>query len=456
MTIKLVEHKSSDSRPVWLLDAEMSAMADLPRQAQSWLTAQNYQAGAGNVIFIPTQTGAIGGAVVGLGNDNTPFTTAVLAQTLPSGSWHFANTPQNAFLSMLGLLMGDYSFDRYKSQQQNRAITFTVPATVDAAELQRQAESLTLVRDLINTPANDMGPHELELAVRNVAGLYGASVEVTRGEELLQKNLPLIHAVGRAGSAAPRLLDMQWGAPDAPRVTLVGKGVCFDTGGLDIKTASGMLLMKKDMGGAANVLGLARLIMDAALPVRLRLLIPAVENAISGNAFRPGDVITSRKGLSVEIGNTDAEGRLVLADALTLGDEESPDMMIDMATLTGAARTALGPDLPPFYCHDDNFAAQISQHAAHAHDPLWRLPLWQPYMKKLSSRLADISNVTTDSFAGSVTAALFLSRFTQKARLWAHFDIYGWTPVAKPGFPVGGEAQGIRALYGLLKEKYGQ
>jgi len=454
MTIELTAQKNSCSCPIWLLREDMPETPSLPAHAKAWLAAQNYRAKAGTLALIPTEKGTIAGMVLGLGKGENPFTSGVLAKALPEGSWYFANMPEEPFPVMLGILMGGYHFDRYQSGKEPKKIELAIPAHTDMAELKRQAETITLVRDLINTPANDMGPEELEKAVAALAKDYAACLEVTRGEELLHKNLPLIHAVGRAGAAAPRLIDMQWGPQDAPKVTLAGKGVCFDTGGLDIKTVNGMLLMKKDMGGAANTLGLAKLVMDAKLPVRLRLLVPAVENAISGNALRPGDIIPSRKGLSVEIGNTDAEGRLVLADALALGDEEAPDVMIDMATLTGAARIALGPDLPPFYCRDDDFASHITRQAMKNFDPLWRMPLWQPYMENLSSRIADINNVTSDGFAGSVTAALFLSRFTEKAKLWAHFDIYGWTPVAKPGFPAGGEAQGIRALYAVLKERF--
>lgn len=267
----------------------------------------------------------------------------------------------------------------------------------------------------------------------------------------------MIHAVGRASPRAPRLIDCSWGEESHPKITLVGKGVVFDTGGLDIKPSSSMLLMKKDMGGAANVLGLASLIMDARLPVRLRVLIPAVENAVSGNSFRPGDILPSRKGLTIEIGNTDAEGRLVLADALTLADEEEPDLLIDMATLTGAARVALGPDLPPFYTADEALADEVAAHAEKVNDPLWRLPLWQPYMKYLDSKTADMNNVNQSGggFAGSVTAALFLSRFVAKAKAWAHFDIFAWTPIERPGKPYGGEAQAIRALFSLLEARYG-
>ncbi len=274
------------------------------------------------------------------------------------------------------------------------------------------------------------------------------------GDDLLKQNFPLIHAVGRASPRAPRLIDITWGDPAAPKITLVGKGVCFDTGGLDIKPSSGMLIMKKDMGGAACVLGAAHMIMDAKLKVRLRVLIPAVENAISGEAFRPLDIYRSRKGITVEIGNTDAEGRLVLADALALADEEKPELIVDMATLTGAARVALGPDLPAFFATDDALAADVARHAQAENDPVWRLPLWKPYDSMLDSKTADINNVG-GAFAGSITAALFLNRFVTAAKAWAHFDIYGWTPSARPARPEGGECQVARALYALLKERYG-
>ncbi len=317
-----------------------------------------------------------------------------------------------------------------------------------------EASAVTLVRDLVNTPTNDLGPDGIEAAARALAEEFGAGIAVTTGDDLLLAGFPMIHAVGRASAVAPRLIEMTWGHEGAPRVTLVGKGVAFDTGGLDIKPASGMLLMKKDMGGAANVLGLARIVMGEGLPVRLRVLIPAVENAIAGNAFRPGDVLASRNGKTVEIGNTDAEGRLILADALSLADEEAPEILIDMATLTGAARVALGPDLPPFYTDDETLAAEIAAASVAVHDPLWRLPLWKPYARNLSSKIADINNVTTDGFAGSVTAALFLQGFVSQAKAWVHFDVFGWRPQAGPTGPAGGEAQAIRALAHVLRERY--
>jgi leucyl aminopeptidase len=317
------------------------------------------------------------------------------------------------------------------------------------------ANAAALARDLINTPANDMGPEELAQAAQQLAQSFDAKFNCIVGDELTRQNFPLINAVGMASPRAPRLIDFTWGDPSHPKVTLVGKGVCFDTGGLDLKPSSGMLIMKKDMGGAANVLALAQMVMDAQLKVCLRVLIPAVENAVAGNAFRPLDIFTSRKGLTVEIGNTDAEGRLVLADALALADEEKPDLLIDLGTLTGAARVALGPDLPPFYTDDETLAEALSACAKQEHDPLWRLPLWPPYDSWLDSKVANINNAPSGGFAGSITCALFLQRFVEAARSWLHVDIYGWTPTAKPGRPEGGECQAARAIYRLLSNRYG-
>jgi leucyl aminopeptidase len=312
-----------------------------------------------------------------------------------------------------------------------------------------------LARDLVNTPSNDMGPAELALAAQTLAERFGASFTCIVGEDLLQQNFPLIHAVGMASSRAPRLIEVIWGDPAHPKVTLVGKGVCFDSGGLDLKPSSGMLIMKKDMGGAANVLALAQMVMEAKLKLRLRVLIPAVENAVAGNAFRPLDIFPSRKGLSVEIGNTDAEGRLVLADALAYADEEEPDLLIDMGTLTGAARVALGPDLPPFYTNDEALAQDVARCAREENDPLWRMPLWPPYDAWLDSKIANLNNAPSGGFAGSITCALFLQRFVERARSWLHLDIYAWTPTAKPARPEGGECQAARAIFKLLGERYG-
>ncbi|RUY52869.1 leucyl aminopeptidase family protein, partial [Mesorhizobium sp. M7A.F.Ca.CA.001.12.1.1] len=376
------------------------------------------------------------------------------SKALPEGDWHFASAPAEPDLAATALLLGGYVFTRY-GKKPGKALRFGLPAGVDGGRVGRIADGVFLTRDLVNTPTSDMGPEDLEQAVRTLAARHKAEVSVVKGDDLLDRNFPMIHAVGRASAGAPRLIDMRWGQQGAPKVTLVGKGVCFDTGGLDIKPSSGMLLMKKDMGGAANVLGLASMIMAAGLNVRLRVLIPAVENSIAGNAFRPGDVLASRKGITVEIGNTDAEGRLVLADALALADEEEPQLLVDMATLTGAARVALGPDLPPFYTSDEALASDLAAASVAAEDPLWRMPLWRPYDAKLSSKIADINNVTSDGFAGSITAALFLKRFVEKTEGWAHFDIFAWNPADRPHGPAGGEAQGIRALERIIAKRYG-
>jgi leucyl aminopeptidase len=335
------------------------------------------------------------------------------------------------------------------------APTLMIPADADATRIKRLLAGVFLARDLINVPANDMGPDAIEKAFRALAAHYKADVSVIHGDELLEKNFPLIHAVGRAAAQAPRLLKLRWGKRGHRKITLVGKGVAFDTGGLDIKPSSSMALMKKDMGGAANVMGLALMIMDAKLKIDLTVLVPVVENSISGNAFRPGDIYRSRAGLTVQIDNTDAEGRLILADALALADEDEPELLIDMATLTGAARVALGPDLPPFYTDDEVLASELASASVAVEDPLWRMPLWKPYEVKLASKIADMNNVTTDGFAGSITAALFLKRFVEKTPTWVHLDIFAWNPWERPYGPAGGEAQGIRALEKVLSQRFG-
>ncbi|WP_062017069.1 M17 family metallopeptidase [Aureimonas sp. AU4] len=445
----------SDTRPVYpVFEGRLEA---LPVSARAWAEANGFKAAAGALLVLPGEDGRPGGALLGLGagpaTPETAMLTGALAQ-LPAGAWRLEEAGLEADLAALGFLLGGYRFERYvKPADPERAPRLHVPGLASRERVLQAAEAICAVRDLVNTPTNDMGPDAIEAAARELAGRHGASVEVTVGEALLP-GFPMIHAVGRASAVAPRLVDIRWGEAGAPRVTLVGKGVAFDTGGLDIKPASGMLLMKKDMGGAANVLGLASMVMAAKLPVRLRVLVPAVENAISANSFRPGDVLRSRQGDTVEIGNTDAEGRLILADALSLAGEEEPEILVDMATLTGAARVALGPDLPPFYTDDEALAGEIAAAATAVHDPLWRLPLWKPYAKALSSKIADTNNVTADGFAGSVTAALFLQRFTGRAKSWVHFDIYGWRPQAGPLGPAGGEAQGIRALYHMLAARY--
>lgn len=428
--------------------------ASLPIAARTWAGVHSFAGEAGSHIAIPNAEGAISQVIAGVSGSSVPdpFALGRLARTLPGGLYVFGDGVADPRLAALGWCLEAYSFENYRKTASAPA-QLACPAGVERIEVLRAAEAAWFTRDLINTPASDMGPDELEQAARRVARVFKARVKVIKGPTL-ERNFPLIHHAGKASPRAPRLIDIAWGPARAPKVTLVGKGVCFDTGGLDIKPASGMLLMKKDMGGAATVLGLARMIMAAKLPVRLRVLIPAIDNAIAGNAFRPGDVLRSRKGITVEIGNTDAEGRLVVADALALADEERPDLLIDMATLTGAARVALGPDLPPFYTDDDGVAESIARAARTENDPLWRMPLWQPYARLFESRIADMDNSGDSGFAGSITAALFLKRFVERAKTHVHFDIYAWTPQALPGRPKGAEAQGQRALFAVIRERY--
>ncbi|MAW79719.1 MAG: leucyl aminopeptidase [Parvularcula sp.] len=424
--------------------------SDAPAALKQLARANGFNGEAGAVL-------SNGEAVLlGVGDKSDPFITAAAAEKLVEGEYVFAGSFDKtaADLAVLGWLLGGYRFDRYK-QQKPALARLVAPENADAAAMRRAAQSVFLVRDLVNTPAGDMGPAALEQAARNLAMEMGAQIETIVGDELLGNNFPMIHAVGRAAKGAPRLIDMRWGDAGAPKLTLVGKGVTFDSGGLNIKGGAGMALMKKDMGGSAHCLGLARLIMEAGLKVRLRVLIPAVENAISGDAFRPGDILQSRQGLSVEIGNTDAEGRLILADALTYGGEEEPDLMISLATLTGAARVALGPELAPFYCDDGDLVEALEKAAEKTADPVWRMPLWRGYESMLSSQIADVNHISGGSFAGSVTAALFLKKFAGEAARWMHFDLYAWRPKAAPGRPQGGEAQAIRALFEVLEGRYG-
>ena len=435
-----------------------AASAALPEQAQLFAKANGFAAKPGACLTLPSADGAIAHVVFGLEDDANRsrdlFRPGQLPGLLPAGVYRFANAPHDMRLAVLAFALGSYRYSRYR-QTDVPNVRLVPPHDIDVTEIGRMAEAATLARDLINTPANDMGPAQLAQAARDLAVRFGAQFNCIVGDELTHQNFPLIHAVGIASPRTPRLIDLTWGDPAHPKVTLVGKGVCFDTGGLDLKPSSAMLIMKKDMGGAANVLALALMVMDAKLKVRLRVLIPAVENAVAGNAFRPLDIFPSRKGATVEIGNTDAEGRLVLADALAFADEEAPDLLVDLGTLTGAARVALGPDLPPFYTNDETLALDIARCAKAENDPLWRLPLWAPYDSWLDSKVADISNAPSGTFAGSITCALFLQRFVAAAKSWLHVDIYGWTPSAKPARPEGGECQAARAIYKLLGERYG-
>ena len=446
------------SIPIWFVTAATwrDIGAGLDQNACAFAKAAGFEPLPGRHALLPGPDGALAAVLFGLeeeGKPFDPFLPGTLAGLLPRGVYRFANAAHDQRLAALAVALGAYRFIRYGKPANE--VRLEVPEQTDAAHLSRIVEAVYLARDLINTPANDMGPGELADAAAALAARHGASIGVTVGDDLLARNFPLIHAVGRAAARPPRLIDLSWGDPAAPKVTLVGKGVCFDSGGLDIKSESAMLLMKKDMGGAAGVLARAHKIKDPKLDGRLRVLIPAVENSISGGAFRPLDVYKSRKGLQVEVGNTDAEGRLVLADALALADEERPDLLVDMGTLTGAARVALGPDLPPYYTDDEALAGDVARHARAAHDPLWRLPLWRPYDAMLDSKVADTNNIATGGFAGSIICALFLNRFVGAAKAWLHLDIYAWTPSPKPGRPEGGECQGARALYSLLAERYG-
>jgi len=424
---------------------------------QAYLKSIAFSARDGELCLIPNPQGALASAVLGLGKGEDILALATFAEQLPRGTYRFAETPESlgGANGALAWALGTYEFARYRKPKAKGA-KLVLPSGVDGAEIARIAEGIFFGRDLINTPPNDIGPEELADAARGLAKKHGAKFSVIVGDALKTANYPLVHAVGQGSDRAPRLVDLAWGRANAPKVTLVGKGVCFDTGGYDLKPSSGMLSMKKDMGGAATVLAIADMVMGAKLDVRLRVLIPAVENSVSGRAYRPSDVFKSRKGLTVEIGNTDAEGRLVLADALTEADSEAPDLLIDIATLTGAARVATGFELPPFFTDDETLAAELMRHAKETQDPVWRMPLWRGYETALNSSVADLNNNPDYGYAGAITAALFLNRFVSKAKSWMHLDIAAWTDRPKPGRRKGAEATAARALYALLRERYGR
>ena len=450
-----------DAVPIFFVSTETwpQIRADLPATAAAFAAACDFEPMPGRLLILPSADGSLAGVLFGIERKDAKsrdlFLPGRLATSLPAGVYRFANDPHDVALATLAFVLSSYRFTRYKKKDDAQAPELCPPDGVDVDRILRIASAVELGRDLINTPANDLGPDALETAALKLATRFVAKASVTRGEKLLQMNYPLIHAVGRASDKAPRLIDFAWGPKDAPKVTLVGKGVCFDTGGLNIKPESAMLLMKKDMGGAATALALAQMLMDANAAIRLRVILPVVENAIAGNAMRPGDIYPSRKGLTVEIGNTDAEGRLILADALDLADEDAPDLLFDFATLTGAARVALGPELPPFYTMDEDLAAEIARHGTQANDPVWRLPLWDPYDRLIDGKVGNLCNISGGSFAGSITAALFLRRFVEKAKAWAHFDIYAWTPTAKSARPEGAEVQVARLLFNLIEARYG-
>lgn len=457
----LSETRGTSAIPIWCVTKRTFTTwrKKQPQAVQRWLKATGFEPTPGGHAIVPAggrAKRAIAGVVLGVRENGSPWDYAGLPVALRRGTYRIETdiSAAQGGQAAIGWGLGTYAFSRFKNKAAPPMATLVVPGGCDRDLVRRTVASTFMVRDLINTPALDMGPAELSEAAKELGRAFGARVRVITGAKLLDQNFPAIHAVGQASTRAPRLIDLRWGKK-GPLVTLVGKGVCFDSGGLDLKSAAGMRLMKKDMGGAANVLGLAHMIMDAGLELQLRVLIPAVENSVSGNAIRPGDIIASRKGLSIEIGNTDAEGRVVLADALALADEEGPDLVVDLATLTGAARVAMGPDISPFFTDDEDLAADLARHSGEQADPLWRLPLWAPYRKMIDSPIADINNAGESPFAGAITAALFLKDFVSEAKSWVHLDIFGWNPGNRPGRPKGGEAMGIRTLFALLQERYG-
>ncbi len=427
---------------------------------KNWISSLGFKAEPGSTCLLPDTAGKLTQVIAGIKNIENFWSVGNLSMTLPEGQYIFnldisdfdqETTEYAEFAIAWGL--GAYQFTQYKKFPRKSA-QLVLPKNYNVELINNIVESIYLVRDLINTPTDDMGPSELAEVTLNLAKQYHAKVKQVIGNDLLKHNYPAIHTVGRASDDEPRLLDLRWGKKQHPKVTLVGKGVCFDTGGLDIKLANNMLLMKKDMGGAAHVLGLARMIMQAKLPIQLRVLIPAVENAISGNAYRPGDIIKSRKGITIEIGNTDAEGRVILADALTEASSEKPDLLIDMSTLTGAARVAVGTELAAMFANNDNIAHELIRHGTQKQDPIWRLPLYAAYRESLNSPIADINNTSPDSYAGAITAALFLKEFVTDDIPWLHFDIMAWNLKSRPGRPQGGEAMALRALFSYLSERY--
>ena len=426
---------------------------------RNWIDATGFSAKLGQICRVPAEDGTMGLVLFGYGDQAARkrgrLHVGALPRKLQQGTYRLAGDFGDPDLAALSWLLGSYRFARYKGHETKKTAALIPPPDVDAARIEAVAEAAALTCDLINTPANDMGPDALETAFGQVAERFSADWTSIRGEDLLARNFPMIHAVGRASDQQPRLLDLRWGQAGNPTVTIVGKGVCFDTGGLNLKPGRSMALMKKDMGGGATAIGLAQMIMALNLPVRLRLLVPAVENSVSAGAFRPGDVLTSRKGLTVEINNTDAEGRLVLADALALAAEEKPQFMVSLATLTGAARVALGTDIQPFFSDDEDWADAIFEAGQKVADPLWRMPFWDPYEGQIEPAIAHLDNAPSGGMGGAITAALFLRRFAEGAEAYAHFDIYGWTPSARPGRPAGGACMGARALLSAIETRFG-
>jgi leucyl aminopeptidase len=459
MTYRFVA--SADRRTIPIIPIETAVFAAWLKTQDAtmkrWVKSAGFDAAVGSISLVAGKDGSLARVLVGVDDHQGLWAYADLPSKLPEGRYAIdaRMDKAGATAAALGWALGCYRFTQYKSKPVASEIPSLVwPKNCDRGAVKRTADATALVRDLINIPPEDMGPPELASAARKLAKKHNARINVVTGNALLKNNYPTIHAVGRAASKAPRLIDMTWGRKDAPKVTLVGKGVCFDTGGLDLKSAAGMLRMKKDMGGSANVLGLAHMIMDAKLDVRLRVLIGAVENSVSGNAYRPSDVIRTRKGITVEVGNTDAEGRLVMCDALAEADREDPALIADFATLTGAARVAVGTQIAAMFCNDDSLADDLYKAGEEGGDPNWRLPLFSAYRRLLKSDVADINNVSEGGFAGAITAALFLKEFVSQKTPWVHFDIMAWNAVARPGRPVGGEAMGMRALYDVIEKRF--
>lgn len=429
----------------------------LDRKQQSWVKVNTFKGNVGEVLIFSTIEGGIDHIVAGKGaGDYSPWLFSRIAETLPEGSYHLKEnlSEHDANFAAFGWAMADYKYDHYLKDKDTKSVILTVGDNCNLTRVNSWIRGTILARDLVNTPTCDMGPDDLALVAERLAKQFKAKIEITRGEELLIKGYNTIHTVGRAAEKEPCLIDIKWGNEKAPKITLVGKGVCFDTGGLDIKPSGAMVTMKKDMGGAAHVLGLGQMIMESGLDIRLRILIPAVENNIAGNAFRPGDIIKSYKGTTIEVGNTDAEGRLVLCDALALASEEIPELIIDFATLTGAARVALGTEVSPYFTNNSKLSAELLKLSENEYDPLWPLPLYLPYEKLLNSTLADINNIGSTGFGGAITAALFLKSFVTNDIPWVHLDVYAWNASAAAGKPKGGEAMGIRTVFEYLVKKY--
>ena len=459
MSLPFVD-RSSSSLPVQLV-AQPRWRAWLKEQSaarRGWIESSGVAGNAGDLALLAGRDGKVAGAVLVLPEQPTLWDFGALATKLPAGTWKIASdtAPVSPTDAAIAIGLGTWRFERYRSKKAKAGARLLWPDGADKARARAVIEAIALARDLITTPSSDMGPAELAAAAAELAKQHEAALKVIVGDDLLTHNYPMVHAVGRASVRAPRLIDLTWGNEDDPKVTLVGKGVCFDTGGLDLKPASGMLNMKKDMGGAATVLAVAAMVMASRLPVRLRVLVPAVENSVSGNAFRPLDVVPTRKGITVEIGNTDAEGRLILCDALHEGAAEKPTMMVDCATLTGAARVALGTDLPALFCNDDALADDLLAAGKAASDPMWRMPLFKGYRRLLDSKVADINNAPGVAFGGAITAALYLQEFVPDDVPWAHFDMMAWNNTTKPGRPEGGEAQAARAIFAAIEKRIGK